>query len=326
MRISETVETINPIIPFTHAKDNIEKVRGFPHPPRAKQARSALHPPKGGAVRGPGAQPPAKPGRPYAARRQKARRPYCRLAYIHSRTHPAPNRRIAPCAPQKGVQSGAQGNCPWGGPIAAWRTCFAALTPRQAGTQRPAPPKGGAVRSPGEQPPAKPGRPYAARRQKARRPYCRLAYMLCCPHPAPSGRAAPCAPKRGRSPGPRGIAPSKAGPPVCGPAAKSQAALLPPGVHAFLYPSRTKQAHSALRPQKGRSPGSRGTAPGQPLMAGRLAAATLWPTRRLFSSGRLTCIFRLGYSARNTSCALPRTRSPPSPLVTRPMSSTWLIS
>ena len=174
------------------------------------------------------------------------------------------------------------------------------------------PPKGGAVRSPGELP--------------LGRPYCRLAYMLCCPHPAPSRHAAPCAPKRGRSPEPRGTASGKAGPPVCGPAAKSQAALLPPGVHAFLYPSRTKQAHSALRPQKGRSPGSRGTAPGQPLMAGRLAAATLWPTRRLFSSGRLTCIFRLGYSARNTSCALPRTRSPPSPLVTRPMSSTWLIS
>ena len=33
-----------------------------------------------------------------------------------------------------------------------------------------------------------------------------------------------------------------------------------------------------------------------------------------------------GYSVRSTSCALASTRSPPSPLVTRPMSSTWLIS
>ena len=55
---------------------------------------------------------------------------------------------------------------------------------------------------------------------------------------------------------------------------------------------------------------------------GKLAAATAWPTRRLFSSGTNRLIFTSGNSRARISFARASTMSPPSPVVTRPRIST----
>ena len=58
------------------------------------------------------------------------------------------------------------------------------------------------------------------------------------------------------------------------------------------------------------------------LIFGRLAAATAWPTRRIFSSGRVTLHLaaRAGYSSARISLHTRRMVSPPLPDMTRPMS------
>ncbi len=58
------------------------------------------------------------------------------------------------------------------------------------------------------------------------------------------------------------------------------------------------------------------------LRAGREAAATDWPTRRIFSSGRVTRHFfaSSGYSSARTSLHTRRMVSPPLPDMTRPRS------
>ena len=56
----------------------------------------------------------------------------------------------------------------------------------------------------------------------------------------------------------------------------------------------------------------------------RLAAATLWPTLRLFSSGMWMLKLHAWYSSANTFFAVPTIISPPSPDITRPSSSTCL--
>ena len=60
--------------------------------------------------------------------------------------------------------------------------------------------------------------------------------------------------------------------------------------------------------------------------SGREAAAALWPTRRVFSSGREgnSLPSHSGYSSASTRLASSRMRSPPLPDMTRPSSSTCL--
>ena len=62
------------------------------------------------------------------------------------------------------------------------------------------------------------------------------------------------------------------------------------------------------------------------LTSGRLAAALLWPTRRVISSGASGRNFTLEYSSSITRPAVSRMISPPLPLITRPIICTWWMS
>ena len=83
---------------------------------------------------------------------------------------------------------------------------------------------------------------------------------LCAATPHRAGAQRPAAPQ-GRSPRVKGEALGKAGPPFCGPAEKSQTALLPSGVLAYAPPPRAQQARSALRPRKGPQSTGQGRSP-----------------------------------------------------------------
>ena len=78
------------------------------HPPRKKQARSALRPPKGAAVHAQGQSPCKKPGRPHAARRHKARWPSAigRICFHAPTPRPAGAKRPAP--PKGGAVHGSR--------------------------------------------------------------------------------------------------------------------------------------------------------------------------------------------------------------------------
>lgn len=60
--------------------------------------------------------------------------------------------------------------------------------------------------------------------------------------------------------------------------------------------------------------------------SGRLAAAALWPTRRVFSSGASGRKAISGYSSSITLLATSMMMSPPLPLITRPIIWTCLMS